>query len=55
VFGLPFAYVFAFTLDLGLEGLWFGIAVAAFIQAISYYALLLKADWEQIATQVKES
>jgi Na+-driven multidrug efflux pump len=55
VFGLPFAYGFAFTLNLGLEGLWFGIAVAAFIQAVFYYALLLRTDWEQIATQVNES
>ena len=46
IFALPLAAVFAFKMEKGVFGLWYGIGTGAAIEMISYITLLWWADWE---------
>lgn len=48
LFGIPLACLFAFKGDLGVLGLQLGIGVASLLQAILYFSVLLKANWQEI-------
>ena len=50
---LPCAYVFAFKLGLSIEGLWMGIGIGPVIQMFLFLWLILRADWTEIALNVK--
>jgi Na+-driven multidrug efflux pump len=49
---LPSAYIFAFVVDMGVEGLLVGIGVGTFAQCMSYAGLMHCAKWEQISEKV---
>lgn len=50
--GLPLSVLLAFKCDLGLKGLLFGMIAATTLQALLYLAILLRADWQEIAYKV---
>lgn len=47
--GLPLQLLFAFKLGGGVAGLWWGIAVAAALQALVLAALVSRFDWQREA------
>ena len=47
--GVPFAYIFCFKLQMGLQGLWFGIALANGLLVLAIGYLIFSAPWEEIA------
>jgi multidrug resistance protein, MATE family len=47
--GLPVALICAFYLDCGLKGLWYGMIVAVFIQALSFAGVIMRTDWKEVA------
>lgn len=44
--GLPLQLLFAFKLGAGVAGLWWGIAVAATLQALVLAILVSRFDWQ---------
>lgn len=54
VIGLPLSGLFAFQFHQGLPGIWWGLASALTIQAVSLVAIVVRTDWKDqacIATQ----
>jgi len=49
VCGIPLSYYCMFSLDMGIEGLWFGPTLAVFINYIFYEINVRKCNWEEIA------
>lgn len=47
--GLPLQLLFAFKLGAGVAGLWWGIAIAATLQALVLAVLVSKFDWQREA------
>ena len=49
--GIPLAYIFCFVkpVNMGLQGMWFGISVANFILVLSINWLIRSIDWDTIA------
>nr|XP_004296419.2 PREDICTED: MATE efflux family protein 5-like [Fragaria vesca subsp. vesca] len=47
VMGIPTAVVLAFVFHIGGKGLWMGIIVALFVQALSLAIIILFTDWEK--------
>ncbi|KAG2699301.1 hypothetical protein I3760_07G187100 [Carya illinoinensis] len=47
VVGIPTAIVLAFVFHFGGKGLWSGIIVALFVQALSLAIITLRIDWEK--------
>ncbi|XP_050373346.1 protein DETOXIFICATION 16-like [Argentina anserina] len=45
--GIPTGLVFAFGLHIGGKGLWIGIVLALFVQAISLAIIVMCTDWEK--------
>ncbi|XP_004296419.1 PREDICTED: MATE efflux family protein 6-like [Fragaria vesca subsp. vesca] len=45
--GIPTAVVLAFVFHIGGKGLWMGIIVALFVQALSLAIIILFTDWEK--------
>lgn len=54
VIGLPLAALFAFVLDFRVNGLLMGSFFAGVIQVISYFFLVLRANWQTIANESAE-
>ena len=48
VIALPCTLLFGFYFKIGLKGLWLGYLVGNILIAISYSAIILKADWMKI-------
>lgn len=44
---LPLSYVFAFTMGLGLKGIWMGVPIGSAIIMFSYLFLFFKASWKK--------
>ena len=53
---LPFAYMFAFNLQMGMVGLWWGV-VAGAVSEIFIYVIFLRwlCDWKHLAFQISEN
>ena len=51
VLGLPFALTLGFTVDLGVAGLWWGMAATATLQGVTLAAVVGSFDWPQEATR----
>lgn len=47
--GLPLQLLFAFRLGAGVAGLWWGIAIAATLQALVLAVLVSRFDWQREA------
>ncbi|KAM5553958.1 protein DETOXIFICATION 16-like [Rosa sericea] len=45
--GIPAAILLAFVFHIGGKGLWMGIIVALFVQALSLAIIILSTDWEK--------
>ncbi|KAM1404776.1 hypothetical protein ACFX2I_013228 [Malus domestica] len=45
--GIPTAVLLAFVLDIGGKGLWIGITVALFVQALCLSIIITCTDWEK--------
>lgn len=54
--GIPLAYTFCFVkpVNMGLQGMWFGISVANFILVIAINWLIRSIDWDAIAVKKYE-
>ena len=52
--GLPLAYYFSFKQDLSAIGLLAGIGIANFFQCITYFAILVMKDWQEVADKIAE-
>jgi Na+-driven multidrug efflux pump len=51
---LPSAYLFAFKLEYGLNGLYYGMGVGQTVIALLYTRLLLTSDFKKIAESVSQ-
>lgn len=51
VIGVPTCLVQVFYFKSGIEALWFGPLIAHFFNTISYYTIVLRADWDQIVVE----
>ena len=49
VLALPIGYSLVYHHDYELEGLWFGFALGLAYQIITYFCLISRSDWNQIA------
>lgn len=52
--GLPFGIILAFVFHIGGKGLWTGIIVALFAQALLLLVVALRTDWEKEAKKAAE-
>lgn len=50
----PSAYVFANHLNLGIDGLWYGLGVGLVVLSISFANIIFKSDWESIASSIRD-
>uniref|UniRef100_A0A8C9JTL8 Multidrug and toxin extrusion protein n=1 Tax=Panthera tigris altaica TaxID=74533 RepID=A0A8C9JTL8_PANTA len=53
VFGFPIGVSLMFAAKLGIIGLWSGLIVCVFFQALFYLVLVWRTDWERVAEQVR--
>jgi Na+-driven multidrug efflux pump len=51
---LPCAYIFAFKLELGVNGLYYGMGVGLTVLFLLYTQLLLRSDVTKIAESVSQ-
>lgn len=52
---LPAAYLFAFPMEWGMIGLWYGIVVGSIIEVILYFILLrFFCNWDKLAVEISE-
>lgn len=51
--GLPAAYLLAFRLGFGIEGLWYGYSMGLLTLCVMYSAILLQSDWDQVAKEIR--
>jgi len=51
--GIPLAAVFTFVLDMGIVGLWAGLAVGISLASIIFVRLVLKTDWQMVADEAE--
>jgi len=47
--GIPFAALFCFFFEMGLAGMWFGIAIANGFLVFAIQIVIKSAPWESIA------
>ena len=48
---LPGAYIFAFTFEFRLRGIWLGIVLGSFVQAACYLYVIFNISWEKTAKE----
>ncbi|XP_042770812.1 multidrug and toxin extrusion protein 2-like isoform X2 [Panthera leo] len=53
VFGFPIGVSLMFAAKLGIIGLWSGLIVCVFFQALFYLVLIWRTDWERVAEQAQ--
>uniref|UniRef100_A0A8I3P394 Multidrug and toxin extrusion protein n=1 Tax=Canis lupus familiaris TaxID=9615 RepID=A0A8I3P394_CANLF len=53
VFGFPIGVSLMFAAKLGIIGLWSGLIVCVFFQALFYLVLIWKTNWERVAEQAQ--
>ncbi|XP_078293785.1 multidrug and toxin extrusion protein 2-like [Panthera onca] len=53
VFGFPIGVSLMFAAKLGIVGLWSGLIVCVFFQALFYLVLVWRTDWERVAEQAQ--
>ncbi|PKU64521.1 protein DETOXIFICATION 33 [Dendrobium catenatum] len=53
VVGIPLGYLFAFPLDLGVEGMWGGSLVGIGLQTIILVVITLRTDWDKEAIEAE--
>uniref|UniRef100_A0A8C9D940 Multidrug and toxin extrusion protein n=1 Tax=Panthera leo TaxID=9689 RepID=A0A8C9D940_PANLE len=53
VFGFPIGVSLMFAAKLGIIGLWSGLIVCVFFQALFYLVLVWRTDWERVAEQAQ--
>ena len=41
--------MFVFVCDMGVSGLWIGMALGIYVQGIFYTLLVFKTDWQDVA------
>ena len=46
---MPFAYLFTFTFDLRLKGIWLGIPLGVFVASVCFTIILCNANWKKIS------
>ena len=51
---VPCSYIFCFMLKFGQSGLWMGNCVGLTVLVIALFAIICKADWEEISMRAKE-
>lgn len=51
---MPFAYIFAFSFDLRLKGIWLGIPLGVLIASVCFTVILCTANWKKIADEAYE-
>lgn len=51
--GIPFSYVFAFTLKGGVYGIWMGWLIGVYITVGIFIWILCKIDWEKQCDEIK--
>jgi MATE family multidrug resistance protein len=51
---IPAAYLFAFTLDLRLIGIWLGVPIGTLVASFSYAIILFSIDWEKVALECND-
>jgi MATE family multidrug resistance protein len=44
---VPFAYIFAFTLDMGLEGCWLAMICGQIFMVLTQFSVIMCADWHK--------
>ncbi|KAG7087969.1 hypothetical protein E1B28_012010 [Marasmius oreades] len=54
VIGIPFGIWLAFSLNLGLHGLWIGLTISLIFSAVFGTALCLRTDWDHEVAKVME-
>lgn len=55
VVSLPCAYLFAFTLKMGMVGLWWGVVAGSVSEVILYFFFLrFMCDWRRLAVEISE-
>ncbi|CDW89184.1 na+-driven multidrug efflux pump [Stylonychia lemnae] len=55
IVSLPGAYIFAFKLDWGMVGLWWGIVVGSISEVVLYaFFLRFLCDWKRLAIEISE-
>ena len=53
ILGMPLALVFAFTMKMGIMGLWLGFTIACVILDIGFAMIISCPDWYKIADDVR--
>ncbi|XP_040308863.1 multidrug and toxin extrusion protein 2-like [Herpailurus yagouaroundi] len=53
VFGFPIGVSLMFAAKLGITGLWSGLIVCVFFQALFYLVLVWRTDWKRVAEQAQ--
>lgn len=51
IVGQGFAYTFGIRMEMGIDGLWYGLGLGITMNAIGYASLLMKVDWQEIANK----
>jgi MATE family multidrug resistance protein len=55
VVSLPGAYFFAFTMEMGMVGLWWGVVVGSISEVILYFFFLrFWCDWKNLAIEISQ-
>lgn len=51
--GLPMAYLMAITLDLSINGLWYGAMIGFGFNLLSYSRVVFTTDWCEISVNIQ--
>uniref|UniRef100_A0A7S3N2X1 Uncharacterized protein n=1 Tax=Euplotes harpa TaxID=151035 RepID=A0A7S3N2X1_9SPIT len=54
VLNLPLAYLFAFTFDMRLKGIWIGVQAGTVFTCVSYTIMIFKTDWNKLAQDIND-
>ena len=48
------AYFFSMVMNVGINGLWYGMGLGLALNTIGYIALLTKFDWQEISRECQD-
>lgn len=48
------AYFFSIMMDVGINGLWYGMGLGLTLNTIGYTALLLRFNWQEISKECQD-
>ena len=54
IISIPLAYVFAFTLKIGVRGIWMGSPIGLFCVSSAFLYLIYSADFEELSRKISD-